>query len=51
MTETAIVDAYFPEEFTNLMATHKFYMNAKLWRLFENFSHTVTNLDQRRLLI
>lgn len=46
--DRAIVDAYFPEEFANLMDTHKFYMNAKLWRLFDNFSHTITNLDQGR---
>ena len=44
----AIIDGYFPEEFSNLMNLHKFYMNKKLWRMFENFSHTVANLNQGR---
>ena len=46
--DRAIIDIYFPEEFANLIATHKFYMNKKLWGLFGNFSHTKTNLDQGR---
>ena len=46
--DSAIIDIYFPEEFANLIATHKFYMNNNLWNLFNNFSHTKTNLDQGR---
>lgn len=46
--DRAIIDIVFPETFANLMATHKFYMNKKLWGLFGNFPHTKTNLDQGR---
>jgi hypothetical protein len=44
----AIIDGYFPEEFSNLADLHTFFMNKKLWRMFENFSHTVVNLNQGR---
>jgi hypothetical protein len=44
----SIIDKYFPEEFSNLLNFHKFYMNKKLWRMFENFSHIVANLNQGR---
>ena len=30
------------------MATHKFYINTKLWWLFENLSHIISNLNQKR---
>ena len=46
--DRAIVDIVFPKEFANLMATHTFYMNKKLWNLFGNFSHSITNLNQER---
>jgi hypothetical protein len=46
----SIIDGYFPEEFSNLLNLHKFYMNKKLWRMFENFSHTVANLNQGRVI-
>ena len=46
--DRAIVDIVFPESFANLLAMHKFYMNKKLWAMFDNFTHSITDLNQGR---
>jgi hypothetical protein len=44
----AIIDEYFPEEFSKHLNLHKYNMNKKLWQMFENFSHTVAKLNLGR---
>ena len=46
--DRAIIDIVFHEDFANLMAKHKFYMNKKLWAMFDNFTHSITDLNQER---